>query len=53
MGNYQNDVVYYTRDLSIFKGLNHNRVQNTTRIKEIAQSMAEDGLMKIPIIRTN
>ena len=50
MGNYQNDVVYYTRDLSIFKGLNHNRVQNTTRIKEIAQSMAEDGLMKIPII---
>lgn len=50
MANYQNDVVYYTKDLSMFKGLDHNRVKNTSRIKEIAKSMVDEGLMKIPII---
>ena len=47
---YQNDTVYYTTDLEMFKPMEHNRVKSKARIKEIAQSMEEEGLLKVPII---
>jgi|TARA_B100001093_G_scaffold519811_1_gene610659 hypothetical protein len=47
---YQNDTVYYTTNLEMFKPMDHNRVKSKARIKEIAKSMEDEGLLKVPII---
>ena len=43
-------IVYYTKDLSIFKIIDGNRIPNLSHIRRISGSIKQNGVLMNPII---